>query len=114
MFAYTVRCEFTVPAVADEWVEWLAREHLGEVCAAGAMDAEVIRVDSQAPGDPVVCEVRYHFASRHAFQEYARNRAPRLRAAGLARFAPQRGITYGRATGEVVAVAAARAPRHGA
>lgn len=104
MIAYTVTCTFADPAVAEEWVAWLRDEHLAEVCAAGAVDAEVIRVD----GGPVQCQVRYHFASRRAFEAYEQDQAPQLRAKGLTRFPPERGLKYQRSVGEVV-VPAARA-----
>ena len=45
MIAYTVRCTFEQPDVAGEWLAWLYREHVQEVCDAGAVDAEVIRLD---------------------------------------------------------------------
>lgn len=98
MIAYTVSCTFNDPAIADEWIGWLRDEHLAEVCAAGALDAEVIRFD----GTPVRCEVRYHFASREAFAIYERDHAPRLRAEGLKRFPPERGLKYERSLGEIV------------
>ena len=98
MIAYTVSCTFNDPAIADEWIGWLRDEHLAEVCAAGALDAEVIRFD----GTPVRCEVRYHFASREAFVAYERDHAPRLRAEGLKRFPPERGLQYARSLGDVV------------
>jgi hypothetical protein len=107
MLAYTVTCEFDDPAVADQWIAWLREEHLAEVCAAGALDAEVVRFDgSQDPvgaGERVRvrCEVRYHFASRDAFAAYERDHAARLRAAGLELFPPQRGIRYSRSIGAV-------------
>ena len=97
MFSYTVACALDDPAVADEWIAWLRDEHIADVCAAGALDAEVIRLD----GTPVRCEVRYHFASREAFAAYERDHAPRLREEGLKRFPLQRGLTYDRRTGEV-------------
>jgi hypothetical protein len=100
MIAYTVRCTFKSEAVADEWIQWLRREHLAQVCAAGALDAEVIRFDAD---NRVVCEVRYHFASREAFAAYERDHAPRLRAEGLKGFPPERGLRYERSIGEVVA-----------
>lgn len=105
MFSYIVIAVFDSRTVADEWVAWLRDEHLAEVCAAGALDAEVIRCDAATGGqsDKTRCEVRYHFPSRQAFDEYARNHAPRLRAEGLKRFPPERGIAYERATGEIVA-----------
>ena len=101
MIAYTVSCTFNDPAVADEWISWLRDEHLAEVFAAaapGILDAEVIRFD----GTPVRCEVRYHFASREAFAAYEKNHAPRLRAEGLKRFPPERGLQYARSLGDVV------------
>src|SRR5262245_55740541 len=101
MIAYTVRCTFERTSVADEWIEWLRREHLAQVCAAGALDAEVIRFDSTASGG-LVCEVRYHFESRAAFASYERDHAPRLRAEGLKRFPLQLGLRYERSLGDVV------------
>ena len=103
MFAYTVACEFTDPAVADEWLDWLIGEHLAQVVAAGALDADVVRIDSGPGAAPIRCEARYRFASRAAFGEYERDHAPRLRADGLARFPPERGLRYERSTGEIVA-----------
>ena len=99
MFAYTVGCSFTDPALAEAWVGWLTGGHLAEVRAAGALDACLVKLDGPAPR----YEVRYHFADRAAFEAYERDHAPRLRAAGLARFPPERGVVYVRSTGEVVA-----------
>ena len=99
MFSYTVRCEFRDPAVADEWVNWLNDGHLAEVCAAGAIDAEVVRFE----GKPCICEARYHFESPETFAEYEDGEAPRLREVGLAQFPKERGLKYTRLTGEVVA-----------
>jgi hypothetical protein len=94
---YTVRCEFTDPAVADAWLQWLADEHLADVCDAGALDAEAVRLD----GDPVTCEVHYHFADRVAFETYERDHAPALREEGLSRFPLELGLSYRRSVGEV-------------
>lgn len=102
MFSYTVACTFDEAAVAEEWIAWLRDEHLRDVCDAGALDAEVTRCDS-AIGAGTRCEVRYHFESRGDFDRYVRDHAPRLRAEGLKRFPPERGLSYERATGEVVA-----------
>lgn len=105
MIAYTVTCTFDDPHMADEWIAWLRVEHLAEVCAAGALDAEVIRMDPPVSPIPsateVRCEVRYHFTSREAFDVYVRDHSPRLRAAGLKRFPPERGIRYERSLGTV-------------
>lgn len=100
--AYTVTCTFDDASVAEEWIAWLRDEHLAEVIAAGALDAEVIRLDKNAAHSAIQCEVRYHFASRAAFAKYERDHAPQLRAKGLERFPPSRGLKYERSTGEVV------------
>jgi hypothetical protein len=109
MFSYTVIATFEDPRIAEEWIAWLREGHLKEVCAAGAIDAEVIRFDMPAAVSDttgyqhVRCEVRYHFATRGAFETYVRHHAPRLREERLRRFPPERGINYERATGEVAA-----------
>ncbi len=102
MFAYTVACTFEDAAVAEEWIAWLRDEHLRDVCDAGAIDALVIRCDVEAGAKPR-CEVRYRFTSRAAFDAYVRDHAQRLRAEGLKRFPPERGLAYERSTGEIVA-----------
>lgn len=101
MFSYTVACTFEDPVVAEQWIAWLRDEHVHDVCAAGALDAEVIRCDVAA--DALTRgEVRYHFESRMAFDRYLQDHAPRLREHGLKRFPAGRGIVYERASGEVV------------
>jgi hypothetical protein len=100
MFSYTVCCSFPNPSLAERWIDWLEREHLQEVLAAGALDAEVIRVETAA-GQPDRCEVRYHFASRAAFEVYERDHAPGLRQKGSDKFPAKLGLNYARSTGEV-------------
>ena len=106
MIAYTVTCEFDDRNVANEWISWLRDEHLAEVLACGALDAQVIRFDRDAAPAPgsgagAKCEVRYHFQSREAFAAYERDHAPQLRATGLERFPASRGIRYQRSLGDV-------------
>lgn len=96
---YTVACTFSDAGVARRWLAWLEGEHFADVCAAGAVSAEAVRLD----GDPVTYEARYTFPSRPAFEVYERNHAPRLRAEGLARFPLDLGLTYSRTVGESVA-----------
>ncbi len=91
-FHYMVLCETESPALADAFEAWLVEGHLGEVCAAGALEAEVIRRD-----DRVTVECRYLFASRDAFLAYERDHAPRLRMESRAKFPS--GVTFHRATG---------------
>lgn len=98
-FAYTVIANFSDPALVDRYLAWLQREHLADVCAAGAESAEVVRID----GDKAQLEVRYRFSSRAAYDAYLRDHAPRLRAAGLALFPPESGLSYQRTSGEIVA-----------
>ena len=101
MFSYTVISVFHSRSVADEWIAGLRDEHLAEVSAAGAVDAEVLRCDA-APDSPTRCEVRYHFASRESFAAYERDHAAKLRAKGLAKFPPERGLSYQRSLGPVI------------
>jgi hypothetical protein len=109
MFSYTVTATFDDPAIADEWVAWLRDEHVRDVIDAGAVDGEVVMLNSDegyaaSGSDPKrqTCEVRYHFSDRAAFETYVRDHAPRLREEGLKRFPLERGIVYSRRSGEVV------------
>jgi hypothetical protein len=99
-FLYVVRCTFApnASAVAPRWLAWLREQHLSEVLAAGAISAEIIRVDNSGEA----YEIHYRFASRDAFDRYEREHAPRLRADGLARFPLNLGLKYERRTGEVL------------
>lgn len=99
MYLYTVACEFEKAEVAREWVDWLVREHLAEVCAAGALSAEIVRVD----GSGIRYQVHYRFPDRAAFQRYEREHVPRLREEGLRLFPLDLGLRYGRSTGEIIA-----------
>jgi hypothetical protein len=98
MLAYTVECEFDDAAVAAPFIAWLAREHVADVCAAGAIDAEIVELD----GAPLRCEVRYRFASRDAFAAYERDHAPRLRAEGQRHVPREGGVRFRRSVGTIV------------
>ena len=99
MFAYTVICTFEKAEVADAWTDWLRGGHLADVRAAGAIAAELVRLE----GIPIRLEARYRFASRQAFEDYERDHAPRLRAEGLERFPLALGLSYERTIGEILA-----------
>ena len=99
MFAYTVRCVIDDADVAAEWIAWMRDTHLADVVAAGALSAELVRLD----GESITCEARYAFQSREAWERYDREEAPRLRAEGLDAFPLSRGLRYERSTGVVVA-----------
>ena len=95
MLCYTVSSEFDDPAVAGEYSKWLRGGHLAEVCAGGAVEAELVMMD----GPPLRIEVRYRFPSREVFADYERDHAPRLRAEGRALFPPERGVRMTRSVG---------------
>jgi dipeptidase E len=96
--AYTVAVTFTDPALAESWLAWLHGGHLAQVVAAGALDSEVTELEA-AQGRSF--EVRYHFASREAFEHYQREHAPRLREEGLRLFPSEKGVGYRRTVGVV-------------
>lgn len=99
MILYIVHCRFDDPSLAGEWLAWLRDGHLEAVCAAGALDARVLEL----PGPPPAYEVHYRFADPSAFEAYERDHAPGLRAEGLARFPPERGLRYTRRVDPIVA-----------
>ena len=100
MFRYTVSAEFTNDALATEWLRWLRDGHIDEVLAAGAVRAEIVRLDN-----PVIAfEIRYVFPDRKTFQHYEESHATRLRAEGLEKFPEQGGVQYDRSTGVIEAV----------
>ena len=106
--AYTVRCAFTHSEVAEKWLDWLRDGHLKDVCDAGAESALAVKLDSpdsqsDESSAQVVCEARYIFESREAFNAYERDHAPRLREEGLALFPLNLGLTYSRSVGTLEA-----------
>ena len=97
--AYTVGCVIQSHDVAERWLSWLTDRHLDDVCAAGAIDAEIVELDTDE--DVRHFEVRYHFASRDALDTYVRDHAPRLRDEGLQLFPLELGLAYARTVGVV-------------
>jgi len=95
-FAYVVRVTIEDAAVRASFAAWLADRHVADVCAAGALDAEIVAID----GAPSI-EVRYRFASRDAFAAYERDHAPRLRADGIAALGGAQ-ASFARSTGDVI------------
>lgn len=91
---YAVTATLPVPEVAQAYVRWLLEGHVQEVIRGGAASAEVVRLDpdpSQPSGGPVLVVSRYVFPTREAYDRYAAEHAPRLRAEGLAKFGPGAG-----------------------
>src|SRR5690606_5027785 len=102
--AYTVTATLPGAALAEEYIAWLTGGHVADVIAGGAVRGQIARLDPGPEASGAVrIEVRYLFPDRAAFDRYEREGAPRLRAEGLARFGPDRGVTFERRVGEVVA-----------
>lgn len=95
--AYTVTATLPDEALAREFADWLLAGHVSKVLAAGARAAEVVRLDG--PPAPRRVEVRYVFSSRADLDRYLETHAPGLRAEGLQRFGPDRGVTFDRTIG---------------
>ncbi|MEW5741171.1 MAG: DUF4286 family protein [Myxococcota bacterium] len=101
-FAYTVIADFDSAEVAGEWVSWLKGGHLQAVLAGGATSVDLVRLEPTAE-HALRFEARYLFPDLAAFQRYERTAAPVLRAEGLERFPPSRGVRLQRTFGEVLA-----------
>ncbi len=99
-YFYAVTATFPDERTAAEYVDWLACGHTQHVISAGAASARIVRLDT-SPGQPLQIETQYLFPSRAAFDQYVATAAPALRAEGLAKFPPGRGITMQRRSGEV-------------
>jgi hypothetical protein len=95
-FLYAVRSRFTNHEVRAEFIAWLSDGHLADVVNAGALDAELVELEAEGADEPGDVESRYHFASRAAFEAYAAGPAVALRAEGMAKFPPERGIVMTR------------------
>ena len=95
---YTVYCTLPDATTARRWVAWLLDEHLDEVRQAGAREATLVQLDTAS----LDYEVRYVFPSRAAYDRYAEEYAPTLKAKGIRRFPPDLGLIYRRAVGEEI------------
>lgn len=93
---YEVAVTISNERTADEWLSWMLTEHIADVVAAGAASGRVVRLD----GAPGAFLAQYEFASREALDRYLAEHAPRLREAGLRRFAPPH-VQYVRRFGSI-------------
>lgn len=98
-YFYSVTTSLPDEATATEYLAWLMDGHLASVMAGGASSARVVRLEGE-PGPRV--ETQYLFPDRAAFDRYVATVAPALRAEGLAKFPPGRGIAMVRRQGDVV------------
>jgi len=90
------------PNLAEEFLDWLVCGHIQDVLAAGAIAGHAVRLSD--PPVPLRIQAVYHFPNREALDSYLTNHAPRLRADGLRRFPPERGITFERTVGDIVPI----------
>ena len=101
--SYTLEVTFKDPAVAEEWTEWMRGGHMQALLAHGADRAELVRWSTDETGEEEIrFTARYRFPSQAAFDVYIAQFAEELRADGMKRFPPSRGIVYSRTVGEIL------------
>ena len=104
---YSVTAKLPSSHMAEQYIHWLTDGHIDAVCKAGARSGYCVRLDADPadPADPAgprsVMTV-YIFPTRAAFDHYVAVYAPALRAEGLAKFGPDKGVTMERRLGEIV------------
>jgi hypothetical protein len=98
---YMVVASLPDDRTADEYVVWLRAGHVAQVVRAGAASGVVVRLEPDALGKARVM-TQYVFPSRAEFDRYCSDDAPKLRADGLRRFPPERGISFERSIGAIV------------
>lgn len=96
---YAVIATLPDQAVADEYVAWLKDGHVDQVIKGGAHSAMIVRLDPDDADPARQVMTQYVFATRELFDLYVQKHAPALRADGLERFPPERGVTFRRLTG---------------
>lgn len=100
---YVVTATLPDEATAREYIAWLEDGHVDEVIARGAHSGMIVRLDPTPADRPgtVRVETHYVFGTRELFDTYVERHAPTLRADGLKRFPPERGIAFERRVGEI-------------
>lgn len=100
---YQVVATLPDEATAREYVAWLEDGHVDQVVAAGAHSAMIVRLDADGVnGAKPRVMTQYVFSTREVFERYVAVHAPALRADGLKRFGPERGVSFQRLQGVVV------------
>lgn len=101
--AYMVTALLPDEATALEYIAWLEDGHLDKVIEGGAHSAMIVRLEggSGGAGSPRV-ETHYVFATRELFDRYVEKAAPVLRAEGLKKFPPERGVRFERRVGVIL------------
>jgi len=96
---YVVTATFPDDSVRREYLHWLKEGHVDRVVQGGAQCGEVIEI--LEPAAPFSVQTRYVFADRAAYDRYVRDHAPALRAEGMERFGPARGVNFSRMVGVI-------------
>jgi len=97
---YMVVATLPDAATEREYIAWLEDGHVDAVIGHGAHSAMIVQLEP-AGGRPRVM-TQYIFPTRELFDRYVAQFAPALRADGLKRFPPERGIAFERTIGEIV------------
>jgi hypothetical protein len=85
---------------AGEYIAWLKDGHVDAVIRGGAHSAMIVRLEPAGSSPRIMTQ--YIFPTRQLFDRYVAEFAPALRADGLTRFPPDRGIKFERNIGEVL------------
>lgn len=105
---YAVIATLPNSQLADEYVAWLEDGHVDAVVKGGAHSAMIVRLHAAHPTPGVAAPVerrvmtQYIFTTREVFDQYVTRHAPALRADGLKRFGPERGVSFERLLGDIV------------
>lgn len=103
---YAVIATLPDERLAGEYLAWLEDGHVEQVIKGGAHSAMIVKLE-RAAGDGLPAGARrvmtqYVFTTREVFDRYVEHFAPALRAEGLAKFGPERGVRMERVMGEIV------------
>jgi hypothetical protein len=98
---YMVTATLPDEDVLADYLAFLEDGHVDAVVSHGAHSAMIVRLEP-APGAPLRVMTQYIFPTRELFDRYIEHFAPALRADGLRRFPPERGVRFERAIGEIV------------
>lgn len=103
---YSVITTLPNQAIANEYVAWLEGGHVDAVIKGGAHTGMIVRLErSQGDGlgdESVQIMTQYVFSTRQQYDNYVAVHAPALRADGLAKFGPERGVRMQRLLGEIL------------
>lgn len=103
---YAVVATLPDAAVAEEYIHWLEDGHIDQVIKGGAHSGMIVRLERGAgdglPPEAVQVMTQYVFSTRELFDHYVVEAAPALRADGLKRFGPERGVRMQRMVGEIL------------